>query len=485
MKRSPLLATLLTGVTLSACAVGPDYRRPAVAPSPAFKEAPSTANGWVPAQPMDTIDKGAWWSVFGDPVLDALEERVAVSNQTLKAAEAAYRQARALTAADQASLFPTVTLNGSNTSSHSGGGSATTVSSGVVTTAGRASNTSRYQASLGATWAVDVWGRIRRQVESDRAGAQASAADVANARLSAQTQLATDYFLLRTLDEQKALYDDTVAAYGKAATLTENQYNAGVVAKADVITARTQLLTARAQAADVGVQRAQAEHAIAVLTGHAPSDLTLAVGERPKIVPTPPVGLPSELLQRRPDIAAAERQVAEANALVGVQTAAWFPSLTLSGSYGYSGTSLGNLFTAANNVWSVGPTLAATLLDFGARQARVSQARAAYDQRVALYRQTVLTAFQQVEDQLVALRVLEQESALRDEALASARQAEALALNRYRAGQVDYTTVVQAQATALSAAQTVLTLTRQRQAASVALIEALGGGWTTADLPRR
>jgi NodT family efflux transporter outer membrane factor (OMF) lipoprotein len=484
--RSPAFG-LAAALSLSACAVGPNYVRPSVATPSAFKEAPNAQNGWVPTQPMDTIDRGAWWSVFNDPVLDGLERRVVVSNQTVAQAVAAYAQARALTSVDRASLFPSVTASGSGTRSGGGGGTTrTTVVNGVATTTGGSSYTSTsYAASIGATWAPDVWGRLRRQVQSDVAGAQSSAADLANAALSAQTELASDYIDLRILDETKRLYDETVVADQRALVITQNKYAAGVSAKADVITAQTQLLSAQAQDANVAVQRAQYEHAIAVLAGVAPSELTIAPAPLIRAVPTPPIVVPSELLQRRPDIAAAERSAASASALIGVQVAAYFPTIGLSGDYGFNATSLSNLFNSSASVWSYGLNASETLLDFGARRGRVREARAVYEQRVAAYRQTVLTALQNVEDQLVALRVLEQEAGLRDQALVSARQAEQLALNQYKAGQVDYTTVVQAQNTALTAAQSVLTVLQSRQNASVLLIEALGGGWTAADLPKR
>lgn len=481
----PLIPTLAGALLLSACAVGPNYVRPTVDTPAAFKEAPNTENGWVPTQPMDTLDRGAWWSVFGDPVLDQLERKVEVSNQNVAQAVAAYAQARALTAADRASFFPSLSLTGSAETSGSGGGGGGTITSGGTVLSAKGGQSTRYAPSLGASWAPDVWGRVRRLVEGDKASAEAAAADLANAKLSAQTELATDYLNLRILDEEKRLFDATVAADQKAYDLTNNQYKAGIVAKADVITAEAQLITAKAQAADVGVQRAQTEHAIAVLAGMAPSELTLAPAPLVRTVPTPPMVVPSTLLQRRPDIAGAERRAAAASAGIGVQVAAYYPTITLSGSYGFSSGQLSNLFNSSNDVWSYGLNFAETLLDFGARKARVQQARAAYERQVAAYRQTTLGAFQNVEDQLVALRVLEQEAVLRDQALTSARQAEQLALNRYRAGQVDYATVVQAQNTALSAAQTVLSVLRSRQNASVALIEALGGGWTTADLPKR
>ncbi len=486
---------LAPALLLSACAVGPNYVRPKVDTPVAFKEAPNTENGWVPSQPMDTIDRGAWWTAFNDPILNGLEEKVAISNQTVAQAVAAYTQARALTAADRASFFPTVSLTGSGQKSGSGGGSGgaggiiTDGNGNIISTGGGtgSTTTTRYNTALGATWAPDVWGRIRRQVQSDTAASQASAADLANAKLSAQTELASDYFTLRNLDEEKRLFDETVAAYQKSLAVSQNQYKAGIIAKADLITAQTQLLSTQASAADIAVQRQQTEHAIAVLAGMAPSELTVAPTATPytPAIPTPPLKLPSQVLQRRPDIASAERSAASASAAIGVQVAAYFPSITLSGSYGFNATNLSTLFNSGADVWSYGANVAETLLDFGARKARVREARAVYAQRVAAYRQTVLTAFQGVEDQLVALRVLETESKIRDQELTSARLAQQLALNRYRAGQVDYTTVATAQAQALSSAQNVLTLTRSRQNASVALIEALGGGWTTADLPKR
>ena len=471
---------------LSGCLAGPSYKRPEVTTPPAFKEAPSAQNGWVPSQPMDTIDRGAWWAAFNDPLLDGLEQKVKVSNQNVAEAVAAYDQARALTAADRAGFFPTLTGTGSATRSGAGSRTSSTSTSTGSTTGTGSYAVSSYGASLGASWAPDVWGRLRRQVQSDVAAAQASAADLANATLSAQAELAIDYLTLRILDEEKRLFDDTVKADQRSYDITLNKYKAGTAAKADVITAQTQLLAAQAQAIDVGVQRAQTEHAIAVLAGMAPAELTIAVlPNLSETVPTAPLVVPSVVLQRRPDIAAAERKAASASALIGVQVAAYYPTISLTGSFGYDSSSIGNLFNTANEVWSLGGSAAETLLDFGARQAKVREAKAAYAQSVATYRQTVLSAFQQVEDELVALRVLEQEAKVRDQTLASARQAVDLTLNEYKAGTVDYTSVVTAQTTALSAAQSVLSVLQQRQIASVTLIEALGGGWTAADLPRR
>jgi NodT family efflux transporter outer membrane factor (OMF) lipoprotein len=474
--RNTLAAALLAATALSACAVGPNYSRPAAAPSAAFKE----AQGWTPANPIDHIDRGAWWSVFNDPTLDGLMKRVAIDNQNIAVREAAYRQARAVSAEARAAFFPTVNATASRqTSERSGGGSQ--VVNGVVVQ--RSGPITVYNAGLNASWVPDIWGRIRRQNEGAKAGYQASAADLAAATLSFQTDLAVNYFSLRAVDEQKRLLDASIQSFQQAVTLSTNQYNAGVVARSDVITAETQLRNAQAQATNLGVQRAQLEHAIATLVGVAPSELSIAEAPLTRTVPVAPAGLPSTLLERRPDIASAERQAQAASAQIGVQTAAWFPNLTLSGSYGYNSTELSNLFSASSNLWSYGPALAFQVLDFGARNARIRQARAVYDQRVATYRQTVLTAFQSVEDQLAALRVLEEEAQIRAETEASARQAEALALNRYRAGQTDITAVVQAQTVSVNAQQAALTALRQRLIASVSLIEALGGGWTNAELP--
>jgi NodT family efflux transporter outer membrane factor (OMF) lipoprotein len=478
----PLAAFTALATALSACAVGPNYVRPSTPLSPAFKEAPNAENGWSPAQPMDGIPKGDWWSVFNDPVLDSLEKRVVINNQNVAAAAAAYREAEALTAADRASFFPTLAATGSGTRSKSGGGSVTT-GTGTVVSGGNA--VTSYNTTATASWAPDLWGKIRRQVESDVATSQADAAELANATLLAQAQLATDYINVRILDEEKRLFDQTVADYKRSLQITENQYKAGVAARGDVITAQTQLISAQAQDVDIGVQRAQNEHAIALLVGVPPAELTIAPVALSRVVPVAPAGVPSALLQRRPDIAQSERAVKASNALIGVQVAAYFPDVTLSGSYGFAASNLGHLFASSASAWSYGANLSETILDFGARRARVRQAKAAYDQSVAQYRETVLTAFQGVEDQLAALRILETEATLRDQALASARQATQIALNEYRAGTQPYTTVVTAQATQLSDAQSVLQVLQERQIASVSLIEDLGGGLSEADLPKR
>ena len=485
---SPIVRALLIGTaacTLAACTLGPDYQRPSMTTPPAFKEAEvPSAQPWREAQPSDGVDRGAWWAMFNDPALDTLIRRVEVSNQNLAAAAAAYDAARALVDQSRSALFPTITASAGGTRASSGrsGQVVSGAGGGFVSSGEGAQN--RFQANFATAWEVDLWGRLRRTLEANRATAQASAADLANAKLSAQAQLATAYFTLRTADDQARLLTDTVAAYQRAYDLTNNRYNAGVIARADVISAETQLLTAKAQLSDIGVSRAQSEHAIALLVGTSPAELTVAPAQIALTVPAAPVIAPSALLERRPDIASSERAVAAANAQIGVTKAAFFPTLNLSANYGSTTSSIGDLFSSGTNVWSFGPSFAMTLLDAGGRKARVRQARATHAQRVALYRQTVLTAFQQVEDQLAALRIYADQAEIRQSAATAASRAEELALNRYQAGQVDFTTVITAQTQALSAQQNLITLQRQRLAASVALVQALGGGWSAADLPK-
>jgi NodT family efflux transporter outer membrane factor (OMF) lipoprotein len=452
---------------LSGCMVGPNYQRPPVATPSAFKE----AEGWAPAQPADLLDRGDWWTIFNDPLLNGLEAKVAVSNQNLAAALAAYEQAHAVVAADQAQLFPTVDLTGSATQSKRSGAVGKAVTSD--------------QLALGGSWALDVWGKIRRQVEGARANAQASAADLANARLSAQSMLAADYLGLRLLDAQKAVLRKTADADAKALSIVRNQYRAGTVAKSDELQAETTLDNAQANLVALDIQRTASEHAIAVLTGVPPADLTIAPDpDWTPSVPGTPIAVPSTLLQRRPDIAASERSAQAANAQIGVQTAGYFPSITLSGNYGFASTALSGLLNSSNSLWSIGGQAVETVFNAGQTSALVRQARAQRDQAFAQYRQTVLTAFQQVEDDLSAARVLQDEEPLRLAASNAADQEEAVALNEYRAGTVDYTTVVQAQTAALSARQTLLDLRVQRMTTAVSLIEALGGGWSDSQLPK-
>ena len=465
-KTTSVLAPALLAASLSACMVGPTYHRPAspAAATPAFKE----AGGWAPANPSDAADRKDWWTVFGDPTLNDLEGRVLVSNQTLKGAEAAYREARALVAQDRAALFPTVGLTGAASAGQTGAAPSRTT----------------YQPSLGGSWAPDIWGSVRRTIQGAKASAQASAATLANARLSAQTEMAVDYIQLRQLDEQGRLLGATADAYARTLTIVRNKYAAGVAARGDVLTAQSQADAARANLADLEQQRARVEHAIAILAGQAPSTVTLAPAPWSLQVPAIPAALPSTLLERRPDIAAAERSAAAANARIGVQTAAYFPALTLTGQGGYASSQIGQLFSASTSFWSVGASVAESVFDAGARRARVAGARAAYDQTVAAYRQTVLTALGQVEDNLAAQRVLAAEEALRRSAADAANAAETIARNQYAAGTVDYTTVVVAQANALSARNTLLAIQAQRLTVAVTLIEALGGGWRAADMAR-
>jgi len=462
--------------------VGPDYQRPDTTPMPAgFKE----LSGWKISEPQDMADKGAWWSVYNDPELDRLEQMVDISNQTVKSYEAQYRNAVALVAEARGALFPTIGLGAGVTRSSSGGRGA---SSGIGgTTGGRGtqgggdSGTS-YSASGTISWDLDVWGRIRRQVESQEAGAQVSAADLANARLSAQATLASDYFNLRAEDALVQLLTETTAAYRRALQIAENQYRAGISSNADVVTAQAQLQSTEAVLVGVGVQRQQYEHAIAVLTGHAPAELTIAPAALASAVPVMPPGLPSALLERRPDIAAAERQMQEENALIGVQVAAYYPDISLSALGSFAGSPLSQLFTVGNRVWSLGAAASQTLFNGGTRPAAVAAARATYDQYVANYRQTVLTAFQQVEDALSTLRILEQQAAAEATAVASAQRALDVTLNAYRAGTVAYTAVITQQTLLLADRQTALSIQQGRLVASVTLIETLGGGWSAATL---
>jgi NodT family efflux transporter outer membrane factor (OMF) lipoprotein len=463
--------------SLAACSVGPDYHRPAAPVPAAFKE----LDGWKSATPRAKIEKGAWWSVFDDPVLDGLERQVTVTNQNVKQAEAAYQQAVALVREAQAGLFPTLAASAAVTRQ-------TVANLGVFAGLG-GSETGRaitqYSLQGNASWDVDVWGRIRRQVESQQAAAQVSAADLANATLSAQSMLATDYFDLRSADSLIQVLTDTVTAFRRTLQITENEHGLGTASRGDVETADAQLKTTQAQLVGVGVQRAQFEHAIAVLTGHAPADLTIAKGRLAVEVPTVPTGLPSTLLERRPDIAAAERTMAEQNAQIGVAVAAYYPDISLTAAFGFAGDPASKVFSVANEVWSLGAAASETVFDGGLRRATLAAAHAGYAQDVAAYRQTVLSAFQQVEDNLAALRNLEQQATAEDAAVASARRAVDVTLDEYRAGTVAYTSVVTEQTLLLSDEQTALTIQQNRFVAAVALIQALGGGWQSSDLPAK
>ncbi|HEY2752278.1 efflux transporter outer membrane subunit [Phenylobacterium sp.] len=469
-----VLATAICG-----CAVGPNYVRPTSPISPTFKE----AAGWSPAAPADTLDRGDWWTLFNDPTLNALAAKVEVSNQNIVAAEAAYREARAVVSEQRAALFPTVDLTGSSTQSGGGSGTRGSVVSGggssVITGVGGggANRTTEYRVSMGASWEPDIWGRIRRTIEGAAAQADASAADLAAAKLSAQGELATSYFGLRGADAQIAVDRTTVEAYQRSLTIAQNRYKAGVAPKSDVLQAQTQLFNAQADLAGLDQQRANFEHAIAVLIGEAPGNFSLAPAPWTWTVPNLPPGVPSTLLQRRPDVAAAERRVHSANAQIGVQTAAYFPDLTLTGSYGFAAAELGSLFSSPNALWSYGASIAETIFDAGARHARVAEARATHEQAVAQYREVALQALQSVEDNLAATRVLAQQSDLRREASTAADEAEQIVNNQYKAGTVDFTAVVTAQTAAAQARSAVVQIAAQRQTTAVALIQSLGGGW--------
>ncbi len=454
-----LPVTILGAAVLAGCAVGPAYQMPTLAMPSSYKE----IDGWASATPADGTERGDWWMLFADPILNVLMQQVEVSNQNIAAATAAYAQARATVREQRANLFPVVTLDGGGR--RAGG-------------AGNASPGNTFQASIGASWEPDLWGRLQRAVDSADAGAAASAADRGSALLSARGELATDYFSLRQTDAQRILLQATIAGYQRALRITKNRYQAGIAPKTDLLQAQTQLANAQADEVGLARQRTQFEHAIAVLSGHAPADFSLvAVPTWQPVLPSFPVGVPSTLLQRRPDIASAERRVAIANAQIGFARAALYPSLNLSGSVGSGGRTVAELFSAATSIWSLGLSTAQVLFNAGGTRARVSEAEAAQEQAAARYRQTVLTAFESVEDQLAASRVLLQQQSLRERASDVADQTEAQALNRYRAGQTSYTEVVTAQVSALSARRALVQLRADRQVTTVALIQALGGQW--------
>jgi NodT family efflux transporter outer membrane factor (OMF) lipoprotein len=463
------------GLLLSACTVGPDYQRPG-APVPAqYKEA-----GWKVGEPLDAIDRGAWWSIYRDPVLDDLERQIDISNQNLQAAEAAFRQAEWIVAQARAGFFPILDLNAGAQRSETGGGSSS--STGV----GRSGFTSStFTTSASASWVPDLWGRIRRTVESDVANAQASAGDLASARLSAQGALASDYLQLRMSDELKRLLDAAASYYTESLRITWDQYRAGTTDQSAVSQAEAQLESTQAQAVAVGVTRAQLEHAIAVLIGKPPGEFLIPPTEAMIAVPAIPPEMPSALLERRPDIAASERLMAAANAQIGVTVAAFYPTITLTGDYGTSALTLNRLLATSSRFWSFGSTLVQTVFDAGTRNAQVEQARAIFDQDVANYRQSVLIALQQVEDQLAALRILAQEAEIQDKAVASAFEAARIINNQYLAGTVAYTNVIVADQTALGNAEAAVNIRQSRLVASAALIQALGGGWDTSQLPSR
>jgi NodT family efflux transporter outer membrane factor (OMF) lipoprotein len=470
------LACLLLMIT--ACSIGPQYQRPEVRVPTAYKESPpvsfKAADGWKAAQPSDDLSRGQWWKVFQDPELNALEEQVDISNQTLAVAEAQLRGARAAIGVARAALFPTVT------------GTASVIGARQSLNRPGASNPSSatradYLLSADTSYEIDVWGRIRHNIEASTSSAQASAADLETARLSIHAELAVDYFALRGLDAQRQLLDFNITAFERALELTTNRYNAGVASQVEVLQARTQLENTRAQAIGVGVQRAQFEHAIAILLGKPPADFSIPQAPLTLLPPAIPIGLPSELLERRPDIASAERDVAAANAQIGIAQAAFYPTVTLRSIVGLESSSLTNLFSWPSALWSFGASVVEIAFDGGRRQALTEQARAAYDATVATYRQTVLTAFQGVEDALSTLRILEEQAEQQAKAVQAAEAALLLAINRYKGGITTYLEVVVVQSAALTAETVALDLLTRRMTATVLLIKALGGMW--GDLP--
>ena len=483
IRRLTCSGAVAAAVALSACAVGPDYHRPLAPVAAQYKEV-QPQPGWKFGQPSDNFNRGVWWAVYSDPVLDGLERRIDISNQNLKAAAAALRQSEEIVAEARAGYFPTGTANfQAQRSLSSGTASSGTGSSFVSGSSGRIGTF--FSDNVSASWTPDFWGQVRRQVEANVATAQASAADLANARLSAQGTLAGDYLQLRIADELKRLLDASAIAYAESLRITQNQYRSGTADQSAVSQAAAQLQSTQAQAIATGVTRAQFEHAIAVLIGVPPADLTIAPTAAVIQIPDVPPGLPSALLERRPDIAAAERAMASANAEIGVQVAAFYPTITLSADAGTAAANFLKLAAKTGEFWSFGGTLAETVFDAGLRRAEVQAAIAVFNQDLANYRQTVLTAFQQVEDQLAALRILAQEAKVQDAAVASAREAVRVLNNQYLAGTVAYTSVIVAEQTALADAETALTIRQDRLVASASLIQALGGGWNATQLPSR
>jgi NodT family efflux transporter outer membrane factor (OMF) lipoprotein len=483
MRIAALAASTLGAVLLSGCMVGPKYVKPTVPMAPDYKEAPAAdaykeGTTWQTAKPADTAQKGEWWTIFGDTQLNALEPQVAAANQNLKAAEARFREARALIKYNRAAMYPTISA------APSAGGVKTSANHPYFNTANANDGIGDIVMPLDLNYEIDLWGRVRRTVNASREEAQASAGDLQTALLSLQAELAVDYFEARSADAEERLLNDTVKEYEEAYRITTNRFEGGVAPQSDVDQAKTQLETAKVQANDVAIRRAQFEHAIAVLLGVPPASFTLApqpLEARPPAIPT---GLPSELLERRPDIAAAERRVAEANERIGIARAAFFPTLSLNGTVGFEGTSFSNLFDPASLLWAIGPTLSQTVFDAGRRRSVSEQANASYDDTVANYRQTTLTAFQQVEDNLVALRVLSVEAEHQHQATQAAQSAQQIFNNRYVGGIDTYLQVVTAQNTALFNERNDIDIMRRQMDASVLLIKALGGGWNVANLPK-
>lgn len=482
--RTPLVP-LAVLAALCGCTVGPAYHRPGTDTPQAYKELTAAqfkdTDGWKVAVPQDAAIRGQWWELFGDPQLKALEEQVKSSNQTVAAAYASFMQARALVRQAQAQYWPTLTVGASVTRSHQ---PAIGLAANAAAANGSGAGTgNEFSLPFDASWTPDLWGRVRNLVKGNIAAAQASAADLANAQLTAEAELAVDYFQLRTQDQLIALTNATAKAYSQSLDYNRAQFETGIGSDEAVAQAQVQLQTTLAEATNLGIARAQYEHAIAVLVGKPASTFSLPVATMAVQPPAVPLGVPSQLLERRPDVAADERLMAQSNAQIGVAEAAYFPSLTLSASAGFESTTAANWLTWPARFWSVGPSLSETIFDGGLRSATVAQYRAAYDQAVATYRQTVLTAFQQVEDNLASLRILSQEIQQQDLAVTFSQRYLNLATDRYRLGLDPYLDVITAQTSLFSNQQTSVTLRLQQLTASVQLIEGLGGGWDSSQLP--
>ena len=468
--RATAIATF--AAVAAACATHPRYVAPSAPAAPAFKE---NAN-WRAAQPADTAIRGQWWEIFGDAALNPLEEQIVVSNQTLKAAAAQYEQARALVRGARSGLYPQANAAASIVRAQQSGNRAISAFHDSY---------ADFLLPATASYEADVFGRVRGSIEASRTAAQAVAGDVESVSLGLHADLASDYFTLRGLDREREILDAAVAAFQTALELTQNRYRGGIASQADVAQAETQLETTRAQAVDVGIARSQIEHAIAVLVGRTPSTFTIASSPLTETPPDVPTGIPTDLLERRPDIAAAERRVASANAQVGVANTAFYPLLTLSGSAGFESSSFGSWLANASNFWSLGPQALVTAFDAGRRRAVVEQARGAYEQTAATYQQTVLTAFREVEDQLAALRVLEQEARIQADAVAASQRSLTLATNRYRGGVATYLEVIAAQSAALANERAAVGILVRRMVATVLLVRSLGGGWQASSLQQK
>jgi NodT family efflux transporter outer membrane factor (OMF) lipoprotein len=470
----PVPIGLAVAFLVSGCTVGPNYVRPPADVPVSYKE----LGDWKPVQPSDQVTKGNWWEVYEDPQLNALEVQIDVSNQNLKAEQERFEQARAAIKISKSNYYPTITGGASASQNH--------ISSNapLFRTGVSKSDYADYTIPIDASWEPDLWGRVRRTVEASRSEAQATAADVANVSLSLHAELAMDYFQLRGLDAQEDLLQSTVVAYEKALELTQNRYKAGLASAVDVAQAETQLRTTRAQAIDVGVNRSAFEHAIAVLIGKPPAQFNLPSSPLRAVPPAIPPGLPSDLLERRPDIAASERRMQESNAQIGVAKSAYYPLVTLSGSGGFESGVFTTLIQGPSGLWSVGAAASETLFDAGKRHAMTQQAQSAYRESIDTYRQTVLSAFQEVEDNLAALRILNDEEVVQQSAVASAEHSLALSINRYKGGIVNYLEVITAQNAALADEVTEVSIQTRRMQASVLLVKAIGGGWNASQIPR-